>query len=70
MRCSVDADMPDSVGGMLRAIAAAAERIADSADVDAAGPDVLELGIVEILAAEPFVEQDAAEKLVRDALRD
>jgi hypothetical protein len=70
MRCSVDADMPDSVWGMLQAIAAAADRIAASADIGAAGPDVLELDIVEILAAEPFVEQDAAEKLVRHALRD
>jgi hypothetical protein len=70
MRCSVDADFPDSVVGTLRAIAAAADRIAASDDAGATGRDELDLGVVEILAAEPFVEQDAAEKLVRDALRD
>lgn len=70
MGCPVDADIPDSVLETLRAIAAAAERIAASGEVDETGPDVLDLGAVEILAAEPFDGQDAAEKLVRDALRD
>lgn len=70
MRCSVDADSPETVMGTLRAIAAAAERIAASGDASEAGPDVLDLGVVEILAAEPFAEQDAAEKLVQGALRD
>ena len=70
MRCSVDADLPDSVIGTLREIAAAADRIPASGDVGAAGRDELDLGVLEILAAEPFAELDAAEKLVRDALRD
>jgi hypothetical protein len=70
MRCSVDADLPNSVLGILRAIAAAADRIPASGEADTAGRDQLDLGVVEILAAEPFAEQDAAEKLVRDALRD
>lgn len=70
MRCSVDADLPDSVVGTLRAIAAAADRIAASDDAGAAGRDELELGVVEILIAEPYAEQEAAEKLVRNALRD
>lgn len=62
--------MPDSVMGTLRAIAAAADRIAASGEAGTAGPDRLDLQIVEILAAEPFAKQDAAEKLVRDALHD
>jgi hypothetical protein len=70
MRCSVDADTPDSVMGTLRAIAAAADRIPTSGEADAARRDELDLGVVEILASESFAEQDAAEKLVRDALRD
>lgn len=70
MRCSVDADPPDSVMGTLRAIATAADRISASGAADPAGRDELDLGVVEILTAEPFAEQDAAEKLVRDALRD
>jgi hypothetical protein len=70
MRCSVDTDSPDPVIATLRAIAVAAGRIAASGDASAEAPDVLELKVVEILAAEPFSEQDAAEKLVRDALRD
>lgn len=56
--------------GMLRAIAAAAERIAAVGDADETGPDVLDLRTVEILAADPFDRQDAAERLVQDALRD
>lgn len=56
--------------GTLRAIAAAAERIAASGGSGEAGSDVLDLGAVELLAAESFDGQDAAEKLVRDALRD
>jgi hypothetical protein len=66
----VDADLPNSVLGTLRAIAAAADRIPASGEADAAGRDELDLKVVEILAAEPFAEQDAAEKLVQDALRD
>ena len=66
----MDAEMPDSVMGTLRAIAAAADRIAASGETGMAGPDTLELRVVEILAAEPFTEQVAAEKLVRDALHD
>jgi hypothetical protein len=64
----VDTEMPDSVMGTLRAIAAAADQIATSSDTGTGGPDVLDLSIVEVLAAEPFAEQAAAEKLVRDAL--
>jgi hypothetical protein len=67
MRCSVEADLPDSPMGILRGIAAAADRIAIP---DEASRDELDLGVVEILAAESFDEQEAAEKLVRDALRD
>jgi hypothetical protein len=70
MRCSVDADLPDSVMGTLRAIAAAADRIAGSDDAGAAVRDELDLGVVEILIVEPYAEQEAAEKLVRNALRD
>lgn len=70
MGCSVDADMPDSVMETLQAIAAVADRIAASGDSGTAGPDVLDLRIVGILATEPFDTQAAAEKLVRDALHD
>ena len=66
----MDADMPDSVMGTLRAIASAANLIADSSDAGTAGPDTLDLRVLEILAAEPFAEQTAAEKLVQDALHD
>lgn len=66
----MDAEPPDSVVGTLRAIAAAAERIAAVGDADETGPDVLDLRAVEILAAGSFDGQDAAERLVRDALRD
>jgi hypothetical protein len=70
----VDADMPDSAIGIIRAIAAAAGRVAASGGTGMAGgpagPDALDLRIVEILAAEPFTEQAGAEKLVRDALHD
>ncbi len=68
MRCSVEADLPDSVMEILRGIVAAADRVAASGD--SAGRDELDLGVVEILAADSFTEQDAAEKLVRDALQD
>jgi hypothetical protein len=70
MRCSVDAEMPDSVMGTLRAIATAADRVAVPGEAGTTGPDTLDLRVVEILAAEPFAEQAAAEKLVRDALHD
>ncbi len=70
MRCSVDAEMPDSVIGTLQGIMAAASQITSSGEDDPAGPHYLDLRVVEILAAEPFSEQDAAEKLVRDALHD
>lgn len=66
----MDADSPDTVIQTLRAIAVAAERIAASGDAGEAGPDTLDLRAMEILAAEPFDGQNAAEKLVRDALRD
>ena len=62
--------MPDSVIETLRAIAAAADRVAAAGGAGMAGPDTLELRVVEVLAAEPFAEQIAAEKLVRDALHD
>jgi len=62
--------MPESVIGTLRAIAAAADLVAASGEAETAGPDALDLRVVEILAAEPFTEQAAAEKLVRDALHD
>jgi hypothetical protein len=66
--------MPDSAVGTLRAIAAAADRIAasgGSGETDGpTGPDALDLRAVEILAAEAFTEQAVAEKLVRDALHD
>jgi hypothetical protein len=52
----------------LQGIMAAAERIA-APDAKSAGSDVLDLKVVEILAADPYVKQDAAEKLVRDALQ-
>lgn len=54
---------------ILRGIVAAADRVA-AAPGDSAGRDELDLGVVEILAADSFTEQDAAEKLVRDALQD
>lgn len=66
----MDADMPDSVMRTLRAIATVADQVAASGDAGTAGPDTLDLWVVEILAAEPFAEQAAAEKLVRDALHD
>ncbi|HET9895299.1 MAG TPA: hypothetical protein VFQ44_10230 [Streptosporangiaceae bacterium] len=66
----MDADMPVSVIGTLRAIAAAADRLAASSEAGTTGPDTLDLRVVEILALEPFDEQAAAEKLVRDALHD
>lgn len=53
----------------LQGIVAAAERIAASDDAQSAGSDVLDLKVVEILAADPYAKQDAAEKLVRDALQ-
>jgi hypothetical protein len=70
MRCSVDADLPDSVMGTLRAIAIAAGRVPATGAASPAERDVLDLQVIQILVAEPFAEQNAAEKLVRDALRD
>lgn len=70
VRCSVDADSPDSVTGMLREIMAASERVAAVGGSGETGPDELDLRVVEILAAGSFAVQEAAEKLVRDALRD
>jgi hypothetical protein len=66
----MDTDMADSVVETLRAIAAAADRITASGDAGTGEPDALDLGVVDVLAAEPFAEQVAAEKLVRDALHD
>ena len=63
----MDADSPDPVTATLREIAAAAERVAAA---DGAEPGVLDLRVVQILAAASFDGQEAAEKLVRDALRD
>jgi hypothetical protein len=66
----VDADSPDWVTGMLREIMAASERVAAVGGSGETGPDELDLRVVEILAAGSFAVQEAAEKLVRDALRD
>ena len=51
--------MPDSVIGTLQGIMAAASQITSSGEDDPAGPHYLDLRVVEILAAEPFSEQDA-----------
>jgi hypothetical protein len=70
MRCPVDVDSPDSAMRTLEGIAAAAQRIAAHGNASGTASDVLDLKVVEILAADPYAMQDAAEKLVRDALQD
>lgn len=64
----MEADLPNSVMGILQGITAAADRVVASGD--SAARDELDLEVVKTLAADSFTEQDAAEKLVRDALQD
>jgi hypothetical protein len=63
----MDMDMPDSASETLLAIGAAANRARSTLD-DTPGSEPIDADIVAILAGEPFTEEAAAEKLVRDAL--